>query len=119
MPPKRFLLDQRVIGNIQANRNSYGYVREIITEGGKQKYRILWDNDRMTVVTSRAINPVPPGNIQIQQFPLENVNPDLVGQPTHQEINNDDQDSEDSSRDAHGSSSSDVRISVKVAYLNF
>jgi len=119
MPPKRFLLDQRVIGNIQANRNLQGYVREVITEGGKQKYRILWDNDIVTVVTSRAINPVTPGNIQIQRFPRENANLDLVGQPPHQEINNDDQDSEDSSRDSHGSSSSDVRISVKVAYFNF
>ena len=57
----------------------------------------------VNVVASRAINPVHPGNIQIQHFPLENVNPDLVGQLPHQEINNDDHDSEVSRRDSHGS----------------
>ena len=67
MPNKRFRLNERVVGNIKANKGQIGYVQEIIRVGRKEKYQVSWNSGRVTTVTSRAINSAPVEIPQLQE----------------------------------------------------
>ena len=119
MLPKQFILNQRIIWAIQANRNQPGYVQQVVNQNGKRLYQNSWDSGRVTTETSRAINADGHRNLQNLQNQRGNIDLDVVAQLPRVNINNSDIDSEDSRQGSDESSSSDVRISFKLANLQF
>jgi hypothetical protein len=60
MPPKVFVVNNRVIGTSRAIENQLGTVTEVIDDGrATKRYRVTLDNGRVTEVTNRGISLAP------------------------------------------------------------
>ena len=112
MPNKQFHINERVVGCINTNKHQIGFVQEIIREGSKTRYRILWESGRSTTETTRAINA---SLVEVPEIQGNQVVGGALGALDHQDDIIDDNASEASLRNRL----SLVRMNLAHRHLNF